>query len=697
MATVQEFVDNIIAQLQASDPNISAAIGTPERKIIEAAAEQMAQSSVDIEVLSNQHDVDALTGNTLDSFLSNFGFGRQQPTRATGVVTFSRLTTATSDIIIPRATQVVARQSNLGFAAIVFVTTETVVLATGQTSADAHIEATIPGSIANLPAGSINAFGGAQPVTGISSVSNALPTSGGIDGETDAELRVRFKNTLFRNVSGTTDQALANAVSMPSVSKANVVGPISHYQEYIQAPDLIDDDSTQRRDIIDPTGFIFPNKMTTAPSTIPYSKFTYDSNFWLSNGDLGSDEIFFKPNVHFVFNNPPYGAGDSVNIAGVAAQNHQPNVTILSPDLSAADPLNISPGSILLLEHAYMSRNSRNDFLAGILNCVDVFIDGINAIPVQSLETMPGNGYDFGEASSGNLSYRFNFKRALDGSTPTNGNRLQTLYWQPAIDLPDQITVGDNIYRKAKYVTYNPDGTPAAYYADADLTQPAHYWLVIDDTELYGTVRARNGIEWSSTVPGIALDVTPSSPGVPVVATSWTGTQFTIDNYSFDQNISDLQAVMEQNKQTTTDVLVHQANVRYFQLYITVMYAAGVNIEIVNSDMVDQLNSFFAGQYFGTVIQMSDLLQVIHNTPGVDNVRWSSEFDSTVPRVAEIQASGAPIIVNDPVSGLPTPLVFNADFFLQDNELPALPPILGTDVSVALVIRKRAQNTWVKP
>jgi hypothetical protein len=62
MATVQQFTDNIIAQLQALDPNISAAIGTPERKLIEATAEQMSQASVDLEVLSNQHDIDTMTG-----------------------------------------------------------------------------------------------------------------------------------------------------------------------------------------------------------------------------------------------------------------------------------------------------------------------------------------------------------------------------------------------------------------------------------------------------------------------------------------------------------------------------------------------------------------------------------------------------------------------------------------------------------
>jgi hypothetical protein len=485
------------------------------------------------------------------------------------------------------------------------------------------------------------------------------------------------------------------AVSTPYSSKANVVGPMSRYQEYIQIPDTIDDDAVQHRDVIDPSGLIFPNKMTTAPSTVPYSKFTYDNNFWLSDGGLGPDAIFFKPNVDFVFNNPPYGAGDSSTTAGVASKNHQPNVTILNPDLSAANPLQVSPGSILLLEHAYMSKNSRNNFLEGILNCVDVFIDGRNNSPVTSLETMPGGGFDFVESGSGLLTYRFNFKRALDGTYPENGNRLQTLYWQPVTDLPDQIVIGDNIYRRAKFVQYNGDGTVAGYFADSDHTLPAHYWLVVDNTEFYGTVRARNGIEWSSTIPGSALDATLDSPGVPTVATEWIGKQFTVENYLYDKNINDLQAIMEKNKQITTDVLVHQARVRSFQLYVTIMYSPGVSVDVVNRDIIDQVNAFFASQYFGTIVQMSDILQVIHNTPGVDNVRWTSDFDSTVHKVLEVQSNGNVLLTTDPITLLPTPVSYDTDFFLQDNELPSLPSV-DTDISVALVIRKKAQNTWTR-
>lgn len=688
MATVQQIVDNILNQLSILAPDMSAEIGTPERKLVEAVAEQIAQASVDFEVLNAQHDLDTMTGNRLDSFLSNFGFGRQQPTRGTGSVTFSRLSSASDSITIPRGTQVVARQSDIGFASIFFATTATVVLQGGSTSVDAAIEATVPGTFANLPANSINAFGGPQTVPGISSVTNAAPTSGGLDGETDAELKVRFKNTVFRNQSGTEDQFLALSVSTPFTSKANVVGPISRYIEYIQVPDNVanggfGDDRSQINPLIDPTGTIYPHKRTSAVSTIPYSKFTYDENVYLSNGEFGSDAIFYRANVDFLFNNPRVADGDATgNVNGIA--NHQPNITILTTNINADanDQVSITPGQVLLLEHAYMSQNSRNDYLKGILNCIDIFIDGKNDVPVISNEVMPGSNFDFIFGPTDIVTSLSNYKRTLDASRPTSSNRLQVLFWQPISDLPDTIDIGSNRYYKARYVKYNTNGTVAGYYFDEIFTQPAHYWVIQETTDLYGTIRARNGVEWSSSEPGVLIDPTDT----PKPATLWAGHQFVIENYFYDQNVGDLQAIVEKNKQITTDVLVHQARRRYFKLYITVMYAPGSSSVSVNSSIASEIDAFFQRQFFGTVIQMSDLLQVIHNVPGVDNVRWSSDIDITLPKVEEVQPNGRSL---SPVK------VYSSDFFLQDSELPALPTITSTDVTAALVIKKRAQNTWI--
>jgi uncharacterized phage protein gp47/JayE len=693
-ATTQQIIDQMVAQARALDPAFSFEVGTPERNLFEAVASVIAQASVDFDVLDAQHDIDTMTGSRLDSFLSNFGFGRQQPTRATGTVTFSRLTTSSADITIPRGTQVVARQGTVGFTAIVFATTETVVLQSGKTDIDAAIECTLPGTVGNLPALSITGFAGPQQVPGISGVSNPSPTNGGIDGETDADLKVRFKNTVFRNQSGTLDQFLALAVSTPYTFKANVVGPISRYLEYIQVPqNTVDggpgDDSMQIDPIIDPNGTSFPHKRSTAVSTIPYSKFTYDGNMYLSNGGIGTDQTFYRQNVDFVFNNPAKGDGDAVfgsNVqdSATAIDQCKPNITILNPDFGATPTTGLAPGDVLLLEHAYISKNSRNDYRRGILNCIDIFIDGKNSVPVISSEVMPGAANDIVESPQTVMAYRGNYRRVLDYSLPETHNRLQILYWQPTLDVPDTIDIGTNRYFKAKFVTRDLAGA-AHYWADADATQPAHYWMVQDVSELFGTVRARNGIEWSYSVPGIPLDTTPDVPGVPRVATDWTGTQFTITNYYYDQNVGDLQAIMEKNKQITTDVLVHEARIRNFKLYITLMYSPGANATAVNANIAGAVSTFFASQYFGTVIQMSDLLQVVHNVPGVDNVRWSSELDGTLPKVEEVQPNG---------SSLVPAVTYDADFFLQDNELPALPAVTAIDVSPALVIKVRAQNTW---
>src|SRR4051812_32001399 len=171
--TVQEITNNIIAQLRASDPGISAEVGTPERKIIEAVAEVIAVNQSDLSVLNSQHDVDTMSGNRLDQFLANFGFGRQRPTSASGAVTFSRSTADTQDILIPKGIQVISPQTHAGFPSVVFVTTTTSVLPLGSTSVDVPVEATLPGTLSNIPANSIYQIVGTQAVPGVTDVTNA--------------------------------------------------------------------------------------------------------------------------------------------------------------------------------------------------------------------------------------------------------------------------------------------------------------------------------------------------------------------------------------------------------------------------------------------------------------------------------------------------------------------------------------------
>jgi hypothetical protein len=65
--------------------------------------------------------------------------------------------------------------------------------------------------------------------------------------------------------------------------------------------------------------------------------------------------------------------------------------------------------------------------------------------------------------------------------------------------------------------------------------------------------------------------------------------------------------------------------------------------------------------------------------PGVDNVRWTNDTPSG-NKLEEVGADGSTLDGG--------PYYVTTDFFLQDNELPAVPSRNQITISV------RAQNTW---
>ncbi|WP_290597029.1 MULTISPECIES: baseplate J/gp47 family protein [unclassified Archaeoglobus] len=128
--------------------------------------------------------IEFATGQNLDRLVAILGIRRKQATKATGIVTFSRSTPATSNIVIPIGTKVATADGS-----VIFQTIEEVILQQGQTSVDAAIEAVEPGSHGNVAENTITKL--LDPISGIESVNNASPTSGGSDAESDEELRYR--------------------------------------------------------------------------------------------------------------------------------------------------------------------------------------------------------------------------------------------------------------------------------------------------------------------------------------------------------------------------------------------------------------------------------------------------------------------------------------------------------------------------
>jgi uncharacterized phage protein gp47/JayE len=893
--TSSAITSQILNQLWVLDPAMSAEIGTPERKIIEAVAETIASAQVDYSVLGQRHDLDSMSGSTLDSYLGQLGFGRQVSRPSVGLVTFSRTTPATEPIVIPNGTQLRATLDSSSLPDLIFVTTATVVLAVGSTSVDAPIRCTISGAVGNLPANSIQAFSGFSAILGITSLTNTQPTSSGVDGEDDAAFKLRFKNSIFRNMSGTYDHILALALSAVTVGKANVVGPISRYHEHVQVPavsstgenevqliSVPDDVTAWKIEVRTPdaeadaviattvdlgndttaaavktalntavggaTGFIdgrtyfdvtmtgtdpriytitfldrfgrrgmraltttdvtgtaptitadgsgastlgvaptgidavqptiagsydanlgtvadilaWPFKLTTEVSTIPYAKYTYLDNAFLTDGTLdpGTAE-FHRPYVDFVFNSSAaghvapavwdnafvYDEGDVVyDIAetgvfvalngGTSAGSEPtwvdaaigdltvdndiewaycgeydpdtptrydlsplygaaPNVTILgaqATDGSPSWPASLQPDDLALLEFQYISRNSRNDFTLGILNAVDVYVDGAEERVVSSVEVMPTSANDLQATDPEKWTYQktsaptaINFRRTLDGEPADPGNRIIPLHWQPITSVPDSISIGEDVYLRANY--YNT-GDSTYYNAVQDdgtylAVDKAHYAAVEEVNNYYGTIRSRSGIEFFKGLTGLDnnyvvglryVDGELTATGEKF--TEYEGIQFTVSNYTYDENIPVSQALQEANAPVTNDMLVHRALRRYFRTYVTIMYNKGATQSIVDAAIQTALAVFFQNQFYGAAIQLSDILAAIHAVPGVDNVRWTRDTDGVSARVEEVNATGSTVIEE-----------FNADFFIEDRELAVAAPI------PAIIVR-RAANVW---
>lgn len=794
MATQAELALNMIRQLRLLDPSVSAEVGTPERKIIDTVAQELANAQIDLSQLNSAFDIDSKFGTDLDNFLSIFGFARQTGSFSTGYVTFSRAVASTFAVLIPVGTQIAATNVETtggGSVSLRFSTTAYGELTPGQLSTTIPVRCVTTGTVGNIAANTITTFG-SSPVLGITSVNNAITTTGGTDPETDAALKVRFKNTVFRNLAGTEDQFLALAISTAFTSKANAIGPISRYQEYIQVPDV--DDATN-----DPDSGLGGNgaagEWTSALSSIPYSKHVYETlPYYLTTGDTTSTEsTFYRQEVDFRINttNVARDRGDTYRgrIVGGGYNVNEGDVTTYQPNLtffnvyqgSNKEVIAVRPGDILLFEHSYMSNASRNNYERQLLNCVDVYINGHNPIQADAITVKPNASFANVNQFVSDPTSRFytgNFRRVGEPEhQPVVGNFFQGLFWTPLLTLPETII------------------TPEATYV-----QGIHYWTIEDVSEIGRSVRARTGIEWNSTVKGEASGDSSEGEqftGVTLIAN--TAESLEIIGYTYDRNIVDLQATVEANKQITSDVLAHQSSNRYFKLDLTIMYSSGFSISSINSNIRSAIEDYFAGAYFGTTIQLSDILQVVHNVAGVDNVRWSrdvleadgkTEDSSGNPRyrlvecdnsgnalcnfltdrhtygstgTTEVQigyytgrptggyfelwynlfsakiewgASAATIktaleaksIPINSVTGAGTAVnpfvftfsstgyrnmlkaknnhltgstkisettVFNADFFLKDDELPTLPTgQLSTDSLPGLILRKRAQNTW---
>ena len=588
--TPAEVSASIIQTLQTTTGGgLSCELGTPERKIIDACAEAISAAYVDQYLIGGLLDIDTKVGLELEQWVGIFGFGRLQGRPARGVIHMSLTTPSTVDTQIPVGTQYFTRIGVTGSGSpLQFATTQPAVLLAGTYTIDIPVECTTSGTIGNVAPDSIT---GSGVLIGASSVTNLAAMTGGVDTETDAGLRQRFKETLLRNVSGTRDWYLAVCLQNNSVSRANVVGPVSLYRTQIEVQDT--------------------------PLTLDVQDVKY---VWRDGAsvfvNLGqADEQFYIPGIDFNLT------------AG----------TTNAPIFTRGPSENLTIQKVVDLEFQYTTRSSRNDPDLNRTNKVDVFVDGIDPFPVTEQTIIGENGgadtVVLKSSPDTDPLYNLNFERIGSSGTPTAGNRFMRLGSVPVIAFPPKLTIGGTTYNQGEH-----------YH----LIRTTLKNVVNETTLLTGSQREICGVEWLSTGPSV-------SPSTPVAL-----------SFVYNRVPEILYTVISQSKQIATDVLVHQADYRYFEPCLSVEYDRSYARTVVDRAINDRLKKYFQGIGFGASIKLSNLCMAVQQVLGVVDVKITTEAEA----IAHGQTDYYGIRLYDNGTDTVPDFTKTADFKLSDSQVP---------------------------
>jgi hypothetical protein len=195
-----------------------------------------------------------------------------------------------------------------------------------------------------------------------------------------------------------------------------------------------------------------------------------------------------------------------------------------------------------------------------------------------------------------------NFTRP-NGTAPTASNVFIPLAYGPILTVSPTVTIGSTTYGLA--TAANPMGTVSGGVTYA-------YQIVHDKTSNGWTPQSLFGLEWS------AANLPPNN------------SVFTLGidgGYTYNEVPTSIQKEIDSWRLAGTDVRAHQATSALLQFSFAIMYdrlsyPPQVN-QSINAALSDWLNSLG----LSATVQVSDVLQVVHNVPGVDNVRFLNGTD----------------------------------------------------------------------
>lgn len=249
------------------------------------------------------------------------------------------------------------------------------------------------------------------------------------------------------------------------------------------------------------------------------------------------------------------------------------------------------PDGLYDLDFEYVPQASRNDpgntrfGQGGVNNRVDIWVNG-QIIKTATQSVVFHDAKKFSSALT-NAYYNLKYTQNSDAAAnPLVNNIFIPLAFGPILTVPDQLSIAG--------ITY---------------TKGVDYWIVHQhDAFGYGP-NSLFGLAWSASKRPVNNAV------------------FSL-TYTYNRVGHALQDAIMQWRLLGTDARVHCGKQIPLKFNLAMMYDRRFDPTAVKTEIDKTLAQYLANLGFEAAVQVSDVLQVIHNVPGVDNVRFLTSTDS---------------------------------------------------------------------
>jgi uncharacterized phage protein gp47/JayE len=198
-------------------------IGSVSRTLFESFASVLSHQSLVADQLRIDSYLATATGEALDDKAADYLVTRKAAVQATGTIRVTRTSTGTA-LFIPAGWAQLSTKPSPSQESVAIATTSDASMSTSDTFVDIPVQAVIGGVSGNLAAGIVvvpqTALTGVQSDGGILI---QVSMTGGVDEETDEQLRARVRVEVSGRVTGTAAALEAAALSIAGVTSANVL------------------------------------------------------------------------------------------------------------------------------------------------------------------------------------------------------------------------------------------------------------------------------------------------------------------------------------------------------------------------------------------------------------------------------------------------------------------------------------------